>query len=219
MGLLFRCHALTMCIIIVSGMRENDGLTENDKYHLNEVPAANAPGNAAGTGGRDNELPQGNRHHGGSTFHELNNTTERGPNKNLLEKCKERPQGGRCKAFMPMWYFDYHHRCCKIFIYGGCGGNENRFATEKKCLKECLPSKRPKLVCSAKRKAGRCRLPRLPWYFNPDKGTCHLFKEGKCGKGPNAFATCHACMKRCSHLDAAHVCGKTTTTKPTRGPE
>lgn len=51
-------------------------------------------------------------------------------------------QGGsnglKCMAFFPSWSFDKKDGACKRFIYGGCGGNSNRFSTKEECEKKCL---------------------------------------------------------------------------------
>ena len=46
---------------------------------------------------------------------------------------------GRCKAYFPSWYYDSASKSCKKFIYGGCGGNGNRFETEEACKARCAP--------------------------------------------------------------------------------
>ena len=51
--------------------------------------------------------------------------------------CESEPDDGYCKAAFERYYFDKIENTCKTFIYGGCGGNENRYPTEKDCLKTC----------------------------------------------------------------------------------
>ncbi|XP_060646912.1 male accessory gland serine protease inhibitor-like [Drosophila nasuta] len=43
-----------------------------------------------------------------------------------------------CEAYIPSWSYDPQHNECVKFIYGGCGGNANRFATEQKCKDKCV---------------------------------------------------------------------------------
>ncbi|KAH8411943.1 hypothetical protein KR222_003042 [Zaprionus bogoriensis] len=43
-----------------------------------------------------------------------------------------------CMGFMPSWSFDAQSGKCVEFIYGGCGGNANRFPDEQKCKETCL---------------------------------------------------------------------------------
>lgn len=38
---------------------------------------------------------------------------------------------------MPRWYFDFASQMCLEFIYGGCGGNSNNFATKELCEQQC----------------------------------------------------------------------------------
>lgn len=47
---------------------------------------------------------------------------------------------GNCQNYSPMWYFDTKSKRCRQFYYGGCGGNENRFATESECESQCRKS-------------------------------------------------------------------------------
>ncbi|XP_077997206.1 carboxypeptidase inhibitor SmCI-like [Glandiceps talaboti] len=51
---------------------------------------------------------------------------------------------GPCRAYFPSWYFNTQTAECEQFIYGGCNGNSNRFATEKECNNTCLNSKNDK---------------------------------------------------------------------------
>lgn len=44
---------------------------------------------------------------------------------------------GVCRARVPMWFYDHFSRSCRKFFYGGCGGNNNRFWSERECLQTC----------------------------------------------------------------------------------
>ncbi|RWS14371.1 hypothetical protein B4U79_06247 [Dinothrombium tinctorium] len=35
------------------------------------------------------------------------------------------------------FYFDFKHRMCKPFRWGGCGGNKNNFENFNECLSFC----------------------------------------------------------------------------------
>ena len=51
--------------------------------------------------------------------------------------CTLQPMAGKCNAYMPMYYYDSISKQCKEFIYGGCGGNGNRFPAREECLLTC----------------------------------------------------------------------------------
>lgn len=40
--------------------------------------------------------------------------------------CAQPPKVGHCRAKSPKFYFDPASSTCKMFFYGGCGGNDNR---------------------------------------------------------------------------------------------
>ena len=44
---------------------------------------------------------------------------------------------GPCKAYIPSWAHNSVTHECEEFIYGGCGGNKNRFASEEQCEQAC----------------------------------------------------------------------------------
>ena len=45
---------------------------------------------------------------------------------NLGDPCLMKKEKGICRAMKPMYYFDANLKVCKLFFYGGCGGNKNR---------------------------------------------------------------------------------------------
>jgi hypothetical protein len=47
---------------------------------------------------------------------------------------------GNCDAYMPSYWFDAKTGVCELFVYGGCGGNANRFATVDECYAACAAS-------------------------------------------------------------------------------
>ncbi|GLH08258.1 Chymotrypsin inhibitor SCI-II [Gryllus bimaculatus] len=54
--------------------------------------------------------------------------------------CRLPSESGRCFAYIPSYYFNSATGSCEQFIYGGCGGNANRFSTVSDCEKRCLRS-------------------------------------------------------------------------------
>uniref|UniRef100_A0A3Q1HBP2 BPTI/Kunitz inhibitor domain-containing protein n=1 Tax=Acanthochromis polyacanthus TaxID=80966 RepID=A0A3Q1HBP2_9TELE len=45
---------------------------------------------------------------------------------------------GDCQNYVLMWFYDSKQGKCSRFWYGGCGGNENRFTTQKECENLCV---------------------------------------------------------------------------------
>jgi collagen type VI alpha len=56
----------------------------------------------------------------------------------LVDECNLEPETGRCRALFSRFYYDKETNKCQKFIYGGCGGNGNRFFTEDQCIKTCI---------------------------------------------------------------------------------
>lgn len=50
--------------------------------------------------------------------------------------CALSPSPGPCLASIPFFHFDGID--CQPFVYGGCGGNDNRFETIEQCQQVCL---------------------------------------------------------------------------------
>jgi hypothetical protein len=53
------------------------------------------------------------------------------------ERCYLPPDSGDCDAAFPAIYFDAASGQCLQFIYGGCGGNANRFDALDECYAAC----------------------------------------------------------------------------------
>ncbi|XP_014449748.1 collagen alpha-3(VI) chain isoform X4 [Alligator mississippiensis] len=57
----------------------------------------------------------------------------------VTDICRLQKEEGTCRKFELKWYYDSNTKSCARFWYGGCGGNENKFSTQKECEKVCIP--------------------------------------------------------------------------------
>uniref|UniRef100_A0A158R5U1 Papilin n=1 Tax=Syphacia muris TaxID=451379 RepID=A0A158R5U1_9BILA len=53
--------------------------------------------------------------------------------------CTMSPDPGSCDEKVERWFFDILVGYCRTFYYSGCGGNQNRFSDEQKCMEFCSP--------------------------------------------------------------------------------
>ena len=52
-------------------------------------------------------------------------------------RCSQPVLSGQCRASIPRFYYDQSLGQCQPFLYGGCGGNDNNFATMDQCRRQC----------------------------------------------------------------------------------
>ena len=55
----------------------------------------------------------------------------------IKDICSLKPDPGPCRGSFPSYFFNFKSGQCEKFIYGGCGGNENRFSLLEDCLETC----------------------------------------------------------------------------------
>jgi hypothetical protein len=60
-----------------------------------------------------------------------------GVDSGLAARCRLPAAPGNCLAYAPSYYHDARTGLCTPFVYGGCGGNDNRFATQEECQAAC----------------------------------------------------------------------------------
>ncbi|XP_070797968.1 actinia tenebrosa protease inhibitors-like [Pituophis catenifer annectens] len=53
------------------------------------------------------------------------------------EVCKLPADPGHCLAYSPQYFYNWEKRKCETFVYGMCGGNDNRFSTKLECEMVC----------------------------------------------------------------------------------
>ncbi|KAL3196089.1 hypothetical protein MRX96_015633 [Rhipicephalus microplus] len=51
--------------------------------------------------------------------------------------CTLLPSSGNCYSHYVLYFYDTMFRRCRRFVYGGCGGNANRFRTLRICRRIC----------------------------------------------------------------------------------
>lgn len=54
------------------------------------------------------------------------------------DPCLLPPETGVCKAYYLQYFYDAEAGECNAFVWGGCGGNANRFASVAECETACM---------------------------------------------------------------------------------
>ena len=57
-----------------------------------------------------------------------------------IDVCTLQPDPGNCRGSFPRYFYNKLTRKCERFIYGGCGGNGNRFNDVSSCEDTCISS-------------------------------------------------------------------------------
>lgn len=126
---------------------------------------------------------------------------------------------GSCDRKEFRYFYNYLERRCKLFVYGGCKGNQNNFLSEIDCVRRCgdkdavaaLPGldSSPQLQeidqCSLVKDEGICpgNVPRF--YFDKTAERCLLFSYGGCGGNTNNFQSEDSCISTCGGPSGALI--------------
>ena len=65
------------------------------------------------------------------------------------DQCTLQPVTGPCRARIPSFFYNTTSGNCERFIYGGCGGNGNRFKTATECTAHCSSNGKILIYCIA----------------------------------------------------------------------
>uniref|UniRef100_A0A914I3N7 Papilin n=1 Tax=Globodera rostochiensis TaxID=31243 RepID=A0A914I3N7_GLORO len=116
-------------------------------------------------------------------------------------------QGQVCHpGYQLVWFYDIAEGRCSQFWYGGCAGNNNRFANREQCEQSCIEP--PHL--------GRCYLPKVEgpqrctqlaarYWYNYVTKQCQAFWWRGCLGNANNFGSWEECQKFCELADATQV--------------
>ncbi len=107
---------------------------------------------------------------------------------------------------MERWFHHAESGECRMFNWGGCGGNDNNFSSREKCEGYCGVEKKEKKteeeedgdVCHQPVVKGRCKGYFEKFYFDQESGRCEKFVYGGCGGNGNNFASAEECQKKCA---------------------
>lgn len=111
--------------------------------------------------------------------------------------CRQPQDSGPCRAVILRWWHNPETGRCESFIYGGCEGNANNFASKELCEQACPPPD----VCDLPIVVGPCDAAIPRWAFNARTGECERFIYGGCGGNRNNFETREKCEGQCAQRD------------------
>ncbi|XP_050666012.1 papilin-like isoform X2 [Leptidea sinapis] len=150
-----------------------------------------------GDGGNDN------------MFESEQDCVEACPSAYVPDVCTLPAHPGDCDRYETRRFFDTKLTRCRQFYYGGCGGNENNFATEAECENRCSeeaavtttvqPTNRYwNDYCVPEADPGPCTQFEEMWAFSVTSGTCKRFRFGGCGGNNNRFPDLKTCLSICA---------------------
>ncbi|CAI5778630.1 four-disulfide core domain 3-like [Podarcis lilfordi] len=128
------------------------------------------------------------------------------------DRCLLPPEIGLCRAYIQLYFYCPVRRRCLQFLYGGCGGNSNRFSTKEECQKSCgkikagadeellmeLASHSVPDFCNLPSDPGHCDNSTLRFHHSSHTGQCLKFLYRGCGGNRNNFGTQLSCLQTCA---------------------
>ncbi|XP_020811194.1 papilin isoform X1 [Drosophila serrata] len=109
-------------------------------------------------------------------------------------KCFLASEPGNCYENETRWFYNSQDGLCDEFVYTGCGGNANNYASEEECQNECNDAQS---TCSLPPVRGRCGDLSRRWYFDERTGGCHEFEFTGCRGNRNNFVSERECLSYC----------------------
>ncbi|CAK1550996.1 unnamed protein product [Leptosia nina] len=147
----------------------------------------------------------------------------------VQEVCTLPALTGECGDYTQRWFYDTAKRRCRMFYYGGCGGNENNFISERECEDRCTEQVTTVTVqpmttqqqasefCFLEMDSGPCTQNEARWGYDSQRGTCVQFQYGGCGGNRNNFPTLEFCQHYCAPVQ--DVCQLPMISGPCEGSE
>ncbi|KAL3311349.1 hypothetical protein Ciccas_010070 [Cichlidogyrus casuarinus] len=102
------------------------------------------------------------------------------------------------------WGFVEKFGKCVEFVYGGCGGNHNRFDTRMDCENNCQEVIAENINyknCNDPRDDSECLAAFQRYFFNRNTRKCELFIWGGCGANGNNFKSLLDCQLACEPVN------------------
>ena len=119
-------------------------------------------------------------------------------------ECSLDRERGPCEAVMLQWYYVSRTKQCRRFVYGGCRGNANRFATQEACETRCKIQEPPPEKCFQPKMLGApgCSFNQTRYYYDAASKQCFSFQYTGCGGNQNRFGYKSVCDRVCTVPDS-----------------
>ncbi|XP_037086586.1 papilin-like [Pollicipes pollicipes] len=118
------------------------------------------------------------------------------------DQCTQRQESGRCDGRLARFAYDTATNRCRRFTYSGCGGNQNRFKSERACLLSCgsgaaVDSQEVCLLPPVEDDAVNCGVRESRYFFDSALGRCVSFTFTGCVPTENNFLNLADCQQMC----------------------
>ncbi|XP_055847560.1 papilin isoform X2 [Episyrphus balteatus] len=123
-----------------------------------------------------------------------------------LPTCEQPMDNGPCQGNFERWFYDNQTDTCQRFMYGGCKGNKNNYATEHACNYHCRQPGVHKEFCSLQKETGNCDGNHARWHFSENDKKCLPFYYSGCGGNKNNFQNLESCEEHCPKNIEKDIC-------------
>ncbi|XP_013371486.1 PREDICTED: tissue factor pathway inhibitor 2 isoform X2 [Chinchilla lanigera] len=122
------------------------------------------------------------------------------------ETCLLPPDPGPCQARVARYYYNRYKQTCRAFLFGGCGGNANNFATWEACDEACWRIEEVPKICRLPVNKDKCGKSSKEYFFDLKSMRCEKFVSGGCRYNANRFPDEASCMNFCASKKMPSFC-------------